>query len=123
MRSFLYVLTALAVIALAFWAYNENYRTQQALSKTETLQRDIGAARARLRVLNAEWAYLNRPDRLRELAAINFDRLGLIPLRADQFGRIDQVAFPPEPELPILNPVDISAMPRAEDLDETELSQ
>ncbi len=109
MRTFLKVMTAMVVIGLAFWAYHENYRTQEALAKTERLQRDIGAARSRLAILNAEWAYLNRPDRLRDLAEINFDRLGLLPLSPDQFGRIDQVAYPPEPVLGIDNAVDVSS--------------
>ncbi|KNG95139.1 cell division protein FtsL [Pseudaestuariivita atlantica] len=109
MRSFLYILTSCAVIALAFWAYRENYATQEALSKTETLQRDIGIARARLKVLRAEWAYLNRPERLRDLAEINYERLGLAPLRADQFGRIDQVTYPVEPLIEITTPIDISS--------------
>ncbi|WP_320179402.1 cell division protein FtsL [Roseovarius pacificus] len=111
MRSLFYVLTALSVIGLAFWAYRENYETQAALNRAERLQLQISDARQRLRVLNAEWAYLNRPDRLRDLAEINFDKLGLVPLQPYQFGRIDQVAFPPEDEtLPILTPVEVSNM-------------
>ena len=94
MRSLFFVLTALSVIGLAFWAYHENYKTQGALSDTQRLQYKIGAARARLAVLKAEWAYLNRPDRLRDLAEVNFERLGLLPLRPDQFGRVDQVSYP-----------------------------
>ena len=109
MRSLFYVLTALSVIGLAFWAYHENYKTQATLSKVEDLQREIGAARERLAVLRAEWAYQNRPDRLRDLAEINFERLGLLPLRPDQFGRIDQVAYPAPPEIEITNPVDVSS--------------
>lgn len=112
MRSVLFVLTTCAVIALAFWAYRENYLTQQAVNATERLQRDIGASRARLAVLRAEWAYLNRPARLRDLADLNFDSLGLMPMAPEQFGRIDQVAFPrPEEELlPITDLVDVSTM-------------
>ncbi len=107
MRSLFYVLTALSVIGLAFWAYHENYKTQDAQARAETLQRDISRARQRLRMLRAEWAYLHRPDRLRDLAEINFDRLGLLPLQPYQFGKIDQVAYPAEDELPITNPVDV----------------
>ncbi len=110
MKSLLYVLTALAVFGLAFWAYRENYSTQQVLSETQALQRDIGAAQARLSVLRAEWAYLNRPDRLLDLAEINFDRLGLLPLTSDQFGRVDQVSFPTNDLLDITNGVDVSTM-------------
>ncbi|MEE4346038.1 MAG: cell division protein FtsL [Paracoccaceae bacterium] len=110
MRSVLFVLTACAVIGLAFWAYRENYRTQEALNVTEQLQRDIGDSRARLAVLRAEWAYLNRPDRLRDLADLNFDSLGLMPMAPEQFGRVDQVAFPLEEEglLPITDPIEVS---------------
>lgn len=112
MRSLLYIVTALAVIGLAFWAYRENYQTQAEIARTEKINKEIGAARARLTVLRAEWAYLNRPDRLRDLSEVNFERLGLLPLRPDQFGKVDQVAFPPapEPELIITNPVDVSGM-------------
>ena len=109
MRSLLYVLTFLSVIAAAFWAYHANYKTQAALGEAQTVRAEIGQARARLAVLRAEWAYLNRPDRLRDLAEINFERLGLMPFEPDQFGRVDQIAFPQPPELPITDPVEISS--------------
>ncbi|WP_371036745.1 cell division protein FtsL [Rhodosalinus sp. FB01] len=109
MRALLFVTTACTVIGLAFWAYHQNYRTQQAIAETEALQRQIAETRARFAVLRAEWAYLNRPDRLMELAEMNFDTLGLLPFRPEQFGRVEQVAYPAEdaPE-PIANVVEIS---------------
>jgi hypothetical protein len=110
MRSVLYILTVLTVIGLAFWAYRENYATQKALSETDKLRHQIQQSHARLAVLRAEWAYLNRPDRLRDLADINFDNLGLLPLTPEQFGLIDQVAYPAPKALPITNPVDVSSM-------------
>jgi hypothetical protein len=94
MRPVLYVLSFLALIALGFWAYRENYATQAALKEVEGLQRQISTLREALTVQRAEWAYLNRPDRLRELAAANFDRLGLMPMEPSQFGAAAQVAYP-----------------------------
>lgn len=113
MRTILYVLTTLSVVALAFWAYRENYATQASLSETRELRRDILQAHERLSVLRAEWAYLNRPDRLRDLADLNFDALGLLPLRADQFGNVDQVAYPQPDILPITDPIEVSATTEA----------
>ncbi len=100
MRPVLYVLSFLALIALGFWAYRENYATQAALKEVETLQRQIVGLREGLAVQRAEWAYLNRPDRLRQLAAANFDRLGLMPMEPTQFGQAAEVAYPAAPLLP-----------------------
>jgi len=97
MRSLLYVLTALGVIGLAFWAYTENYRTKEAQARASTVQRDIADARQRLRMLRAEWAYLNRPDRLAILVERNAEALGLAPLTPEQFVDPAMVAFPPPP--------------------------
>jgi hypothetical protein len=94
MRPLLFVLSACAVLALAFWAYSENYRTQAELRDVRALRAEIGNLHESLGVLRAEWAYLNRPDRLRELAEINFDRLQLLPLEGTQFGTVSDVAYP-----------------------------
>jgi hypothetical protein len=106
MRSIFYVVTALFVMGMAFWAYRQNYETQDALRTAQMVRSDIAELRETLGVLRAEWAYLNRPDRLRELADLNFDRLGLMPLSPDQFGQADQVAYPPEPMPVITNAID-----------------
>lgn len=94
MRSVLYALSFLALIGLGFWAYRENYATQAALKEVEGLQRQILGLREALSVQRAEWAYLNRPDRLRDLATANFDRLGLLPMEPGQFGTAAEVAYP-----------------------------
>ncbi len=109
MRSLILILTAFAVMTLAFWAYRENYRTQAVLGEVRDLQREIGQLRESLSVLRAEWAYLNRPDRLRELADINFERLGLLPFEPRQFGGVAEVDYPMAPLPGITEPVDTMA--------------
>jgi hypothetical protein len=115
MRPVLYILSFLALIALGFWAYRENYATQASLKHVQALQRQIADLRESLSVQRAEWAYLNRPDRLRELATINFDRLGLLPMESSQFGTPAQVAYP-APDVPVIEvPQDIQGtQPSAE---------
>ena len=108
MKTVLYILISCAVVAVAFWAYRENYATQHALHQTDELHRDIRQAHARLAVLRAEWAYLNRPDRLQELTDLNFNALGLLPLRSDQFGGIADITKPAPPPLVITNPIEVS---------------
>ena len=106
MRALIYLLTFAAVIASGFWAYRENYATQQALKDVSKLNSEIADLREALSIQRAEWAYLNRPDRLRELSTINFDRLGLLPLEPEQFGLSSQIAYPqPDLALPALDGV------------------
>ncbi|MCC6001534.1 MAG: cell division protein FtsL [Pararhodobacter sp.] len=97
MRSLLYLMTALGVMALAVWAYHENHRTQQARADMRAVEREIEALRAALSMQRAEWAYLNRPDRLRQLVDMNFTRLRLMPMTVEQYGHIGEIVYPPMP--------------------------
>lgn len=109
MRTLLYICSAMIVISLAFWAYGQNYRTQEALAEKLGLHRDIGVALERRSILNAEWAYLNRPDRLKELADMNFDNLGLLPLMPEAFAPVADINYPLPPVSPITDPIEISS--------------
>ncbi len=98
------------VVGLAFWAYRENYRTQDAISEVSHLKREIKRQEQTLAILKAEWGYLNRPERLRALADKYDEQLQLIGFTPDQFGKIDQVSFPLRPKPPaIVNSVEVSA--------------
>lgn len=109
-RPILYVSTVLALMALAFWAYRENYATQRALRELAGLQSEIAGLREAIQVQRAEWAYLNRPDRLRDLVALNFETLALLPLDPGQFATAQDVVMPLPPlGAPLnLNPVTLS---------------
>ncbi|MEM9474693.1 MAG: cell division protein FtsL [Pseudomonadota bacterium] len=106
MKTMIFGLIAMAVMGLAVWAYHQNYQTTAALKETEALQGEIAQLRIRVGVLRAEWAYLNRPERLRDLADLNFDRLGLFALAPEQFGQVDEVSFPGLPADDITEAVD-----------------
>ncbi|SEO24350.1 hypothetical protein SAMN04489859_105110 [Paracoccus alcaliphilus] len=100
MRTLIWLGCILTVMGLAFWAYRENYRTQAAISEMSQIRREIALMRDDLGVLRAEWAYLNRPTRLRELVDLNFDRLQLIPMRAGQSVELDNIDYPAPPPPP-----------------------
>lgn len=106
MRPVIYVLTFIAVLGLGFWAYREHYATREALRNVQDLQSEIADLREALALQRAEWAYLNRPDRLRELASLNFERLGLLPLEPTQFSEITAIPMPMAPESLLLGDIE-----------------
>ncbi|MGD9917585.1 MAG: cell division protein FtsL [Paenirhodobacter sp.] len=123
MRAVLYLATAMIVMGLAFWAYHVNYATQARQGELRAVNRDIASLQEGLSVLRAEWAYLNRPDRLRDLVNLNFAALELLPMSPDQFGAVAEVAYPdPNADqtetkpglLDDLAPIDVVAPPAEE---------
>lgn len=100
MRSLTYLACVMAVMGLAFWAYRENYSTQAAIGEMRQMHRDIARLRDELGILRAEWAYLNRPERLRELVDLNFQRLQLLPVESGQAVDLRHIDYPKPPPPP-----------------------
>lgn len=98
MRILLYLSATVLVVLCAVWAYRVNYSTQDAQNRVADLRAAIAQERETLAVLRAEWAYLNRPDRLAVLVERNADALGLVPLTPEHFADPAMVAFPQPPE-------------------------
>ena len=118
MKTLSYLVVSIVVLALAFWAYHVNYATKDRLAELRALNGEIADLQEGLSVLRAEWAYLNRPDRLRELVNLNFTSLQLLPLAPEQFGAVAQVPYPLPPEatqdldsLGVSEAIDVMAAP------------
>jgi hypothetical protein len=97
MRTLLVVSGACLVVLFATWTYRVNYSAQEAANRLADLRSTVAREREALSVLRAEWAFLNRPDRLSGLVEGRGADLGLAPISPEQFGEVANVAFPPEP--------------------------
>jgi hypothetical protein len=102
MKVLLYLSALVLVIVFATWAYRVNYAAQAALDRVADLRAQIAAEREAIAVLEAEWAYLNRPDRLRALVEQHRDALGLVPFAPEHFGEATMIPYPPEEDVPLV---------------------
>ena len=86
----------LCMLAVTFvWSQMVVNQTREALSEVSKLRRDIRHQHEVISVLEAEWAWLNRPARLERLIAQNDAALGLVALNPDSFADLAEVAMPP----------------------------
>ncbi|MEO1775759.1 MAG: hypothetical protein AAFS07_12485 [Pseudomonadota bacterium] len=88
----------LGIVAIAAWAYSVNYKTAHALRTVERLRGQIAETREDVTVMEVEWAYLNRPERLRDLVETHHEDLALGDLAPEHFGDLPAVPFPPREE-------------------------
>lgn len=111
LSAFLAVSGAVAAGALLFWT---SQNVQQAEVRLAAVEKAVRGERQSIRVLNAEWAYLNRPDRLEDLA---IEYLGLsTPAAAFSVGdgisglpRVVMPAVPPRKPLLAAQPAVLRA--------------
>lgn len=98
MRKFVFRLSTLTALIMAllagaalFWF---SQQVQQLESQKKKLEKEIGNEEDGIRVLNAEWAYLNRPDRLETLVT---NYLGTM-VQNDPENLLQDVNAIPEPQ-------------------------
>ena len=94
MRTLYYLLSITLLVGFATWSYKVNYATRAAERRVAVLGSEITTEIEKIEILKAEWAYLNRPERLLRLADANFDVLGLGAIQADQTAKIVDIAHP-----------------------------
>lgn len=75
------IFSLLLVVATGFATYGVKYKVEGLLGRLDHLRTELAAGKNQIRVLQAEWNYLNRPD---ALAALNKRYLSLVPVTAKQ---------------------------------------
>ena len=80
----------LAALVAALTAFHVSEDTKSLESKLTNVETRIVAELEAIHVLEAEWSYLNQPERIARLAE---DHLGLTPLRAEQMQRVETLTF------------------------------
>lgn len=70
--------------------YMVKYKVQAIKKEVAVTERQLFEEKSNLHVLNAEWTYLNRPDRLKELTAKYLD---IKPIRGQQIAEFSTLPY------------------------------
>lgn len=82
---------ALLALVLAIGLYRAKTEATKARVRVEELEGEVAAAKAELKILSAEVAVLENPERVERLAK---DRLGLSPAQPSQVKKLSDIASP-----------------------------
>lgn len=85
------ILWIFVIVCAASALYAVKYRVQGMDEEIVAMKSQIKAEKSALHVLNAEWAYLTRPDRIRKLAE---KHLSLAPVSGLQMADVSEIPFP-----------------------------
>ncbi len=85
------VVWTLLIVAAAFLLYMVKYQVQYLRQQVAQTQQELEKEKEALHVVGAEWAYLNRPDRLQ---ALSNKYLASSEMTVDQVAEIQAIPFP-----------------------------
>ncbi len=88
MKGFFPVFWFVLAVAAGTALFHTSQDVQNILDETVLVEQATAEERESLRVLKAEWAYLNQPERLERLAA---EHLELAPMTGGQLANLDRV--------------------------------
>lgn len=99
MSRFIVLFMLLLVLGIAAGVYYGKYTVEQMQQDNKSLRAAIAKEEEAIAILRAEWSYLNRPARLKELSS---EFLNLQPIEAGQIVRM--ASLPPRlPDLDLLS--------------------
>ena len=92
-RLLLFSIVIICTFGLGLWAYKINYESRAASQRVKDLEKAILSANKQIKILRAEWAYLNNPERLRKLVEYYFQELRLTPIDPDDFISFSEIQW------------------------------
>jgi cell division protein FtsL len=104
------VLLVVVVLGLAFVLYSLEHRMRAGERALAKLDNEIGQERELIRLLDAEWSYLTRPERIERLAREHLAMGPLVPAQVVPEAEIARRI----PERPAPNPAESPDDPLAE---------
>ncbi|MBC8410779.1 MAG: hypothetical protein H8E12_18985 [Rhodobacteraceae bacterium] len=93
MRLIFYSFSLILVMSLAYLANLESVKTKATMHSANLLRTEVDELKEELNILNAEWALLNRPDRLTDLVKWLYRELKVMPISIKNFKSIKSVEF------------------------------
>ena len=93
LRFLLFATLVVSTFILGLWAYKINYDSRAADYRVKELNKAIMSAKKEVKILNAEWAHLNSPNRLRKLVEYYFSELRLTPINPDDFISFSEISM------------------------------
>ena len=113
-RTLIYSALSMSLIVFAWWAYKENYLTQNRQDVVEEMQSAHSERFFYLQYLNAEWAHLTRAERLIALVENNFDHVMLGPMTKVNLAKVETIPYAKEGQAlySLLSPPDPSGAGR-----------
>jgi len=91
------ILVIAALLGSAAWVYKIKFEATVQAESVAKLRTEIRRERDQIAILRAEWAHLDRPDRLQELAKRH---LKMRPIEVTQFDTLDGLPERPKPIVP-----------------------
>ena len=114
MKRSITLITLCVLIVVSYGLYNLKYEVEDLQDHANGLRAQMEEDRRAIKVLEAEWAYLSRPDRLQKLSA---KFLTLQPTIAKQVGGVADLRIKPVDEIletqPTLDTTEAAARPGA----------
>ena len=85
-----------AALVTALLAFAQKHEARELKERLAVVEGELANRLENTRVLAAEWSYLNRPDRIRDLAQRHLEQL--LPMSVRQFSSFVDIPFrPPSP--------------------------